>query len=112
MLSKEIDLITWREPWSPVATEAHRTKLEAELQKEVAAGHVLHGRGVRALAVRADQDDVLFVVSDPEQLAVVHLSYSSGADHPPWPTTTLFDAVSQFVATRMDRDHDDYTFAG
>src|SRR5215472_494224 len=81
--------VGWLEPWSPVKNQQHAAWLERELKKEVVRGHVLFGRAAMAVAVRADQDDVLFQISDPTQLAVVHLTWAARADRPPWPSTSL-----------------------
>src|SRR5438552_765492 len=50
--------------------------LETELVREVVRGHPLFGKTVRAVARRADQDDVLFV--GDAIVAVVHLTWSRG----------------------------------
>ena len=56
----------------------------------------------------AIQDDVLYAVGSPSQLAVVHLSYAAKPDQPPWPSTTLFDNLMAFIEGRMKSDHDGY----
>jgi hypothetical protein len=107
-----IEEVEWLEPWSPVAGDTHASRLQGELQKEVGPGHILFGRKAQAIAVRSDQDDVLFVVRAPAELAVVHLTWSSGVDRLLLPKTTLFQTVAEFVAERMDPDHSDFTVAG
>jgi hypothetical protein len=112
MSGAEIAKVAWLEPWSPVVDSQHASRLERELAKEVARGHALFGRVAKAVAVRGDQDDVLFAVANPDQLAVVHLTWSSGADYPLWPTTSFFRNVAEFAEARMKPDHEDFEFAG
>ena len=107
-MAVEIDEIKWLEPWSAVVDDGMRAMLESELAKEVGRGHLLFQRPTRALARRYDQDDVLYAVGSPAQLAVVHLSYAAKPDQPPWPSTTLFDNLTAFIEGRMKPDHDEY----
>jgi hypothetical protein len=100
--------VEWLKPWSAVVDDEMRGKLESELAREVGRGHVLFQRPTRALARRHDQDDVLYAVGSPSQLAVVHLSYAAKPDRPHWPSTTLFDNLMAFIEGRMKPDHDGY----
>ena len=104
----EIGDLEWLEPWSAVVDEKMRAALEDELAKELGRGHVLFQRPARAIARRYDQDDVLYAIENPSQLAVVHLSYAAKPDRPPWPSTSLFDDIAAFIQERMNPDHDDY----
>src|SRR6266511_1897199 len=100
--------IEWREPWELVADGEQRRHLEAELRRELTPSHPLHGRTAKAVAHRIDQDDVLFLVD--EELAVVHLTYSSSVPEcPPWPRTRRFSSPLEFVSKCLTPDHDDYT---
>jgi hypothetical protein len=87
---------------------AECTSLVAELLREIAPGHVLYGRPVRVVGRRYDCDDILLAVSEPEQLAIVHLSYASHPDRPPWPSTTVFENIPEFIEKAMKPDHADY----
>lgn len=107
-MAMESDEVEWLEPWSAVADDGMRANLESELAKEVGRGHLLFQRPSRALARRYDQDDVLYAVGSPSQLAVVHLSDAAKPDQPPWPLTTLFDNMTAFIDGRMKPDHDEY----
>ena len=98
--------IDWREPWMPVMDGEQRRHLEAELQRELGPSHPLHGRTVTAVARRIDQGDVLFRVD--EELAVVHLTYSSAPERPPWPKTRVFGSPFEFVSKCLEPDHDEY----
>jgi hypothetical protein len=100
---RDIAAVTWPRPWTTV-TSAEREVIGQELRRELHPEHPLHGRAARAFLRRIDRDDVLFIMSHPVQLALVHLTYSnSPPDQPPWPTTELYEHVSQFV----DRTHKD-----
>jgi len=105
----EVEKVDWLEPWSPVVDPKHAATLERELKKEVTRGHALFGQNARAIAVRSDQDDVLFAIGNPIRLVVVHLTWLSGADRPPWPRTTFFESASEFVEKQMKADHSAFT---
>jgi hypothetical protein len=95
------------EPWMPVGPRADR--LQRELASELGAGHQLKGRDMRAVAVRQDCDDVLFVSADePKLVAVVHLTYQHEFD-PRWPTTKVFASVEDWIERGMKQDYDDAT---
>jgi hypothetical protein len=110
MPNYDSNIVEWREPWYPLSDQAARQRLELELKSELAIGHVLFGRSARAIASRQDCDDVLFKVTEPPQLAVVHLSYASRPDHLPWPRTESFESMGDFIERRMNPDHADFTF--
>lgn len=84
------------EPWERLHSEVRAT-LEQELLRELVVGHELFARPVRAVARRKDRDDVLFVIAQPEQLAVVHLTFTGNPEQPPSPRTVTFDAAWRFV---------------
>jgi hypothetical protein len=96
-------LSPWIEPHSPDG-------LELELQREVAPEHVLPGKSATALAVARDRDDVLFAVNEADSLryAVVHLTWSGKTAPCPWPATTFFESLEQWIEW-MKADHEDYT---
>ena len=95
------------DPWGAVS-EPRAAKLEEELGRELASGHVLFGRRAKAVAVRCDCDDVLFELRDPPQLAVVHLGWGVHHELPPWPRTELYSDLADFVERSMKPDHLDY----
>lgn len=84
--------------------------LELELQREVAPEHALHGKSAAALAVARDRDDVLFAVTEAGSLryAIVHLTWSGKTEPCPWPATTFFESLEQWIEW-MKADHADYT---
>lgn len=67
--------------------------LARELAREMPPGHVLHGRRLRAVARRVDDDDVAFEV-EGAGLCVVHLTWRVETD-PGWPWTTFVDALPE-----------------
>lgn len=89
------------EPWHRVNSPEN---LEAELARELLPGHRLHGRqGLRALARRADREDVLF--ANETLAAVVHLTWSKETD-PRWPSADIYPSLELWVTQRMNPDHD------
>jgi hypothetical protein len=98
-----IEDVALLEPWTAVN---NARGLETELARELVPGHRLHGRpNLRAVARRADRDDVLFV-SDTIA-AIVHLTWAKEAD-PTQPSTEIFSSIEDFVSRRMNPDHDDF----
>jgi hypothetical protein len=97
------------EPWMPVGSNARR--LQEELASELGARHPLKGRDLRAIAVRQECDDVLFVsADDPKVVAVVHLTYTNRPEADPrWPETTMFASIEDWMERGMQQDHDDFT---
>lgn len=66
-----------------------RARLEDELRREVAPGHVLAAEAVTAVAACTHCDDVVYRL-DASRYAVVHLSHPGDApDRPPWPRTKV-----------------------
>jgi hypothetical protein len=76
-------------PWRSIGAEAEN--FERELLKELSPGHVLYGIKAIPLAMRDDQDDVLFALEHgPAPFAIVHLTWSGAAEQDPqYPTTQL-----------------------
>lgn len=99
----EIDQLEWLEPWAPVE-EPQREALERELKRELIASHVLFGRNARAIA-RSD-DEVLFALDGPSELAVVHLTYVRET-RAEWPQVMVFPSVTEFVEGCMKPDHEE-----
>jgi hypothetical protein len=103
----DLSAIEWLDPWTPIADARHARAFEMELRRELARAHPLYRRAARAVAHRADRDDILFLAG--HELAVVHLTYSSATEDPPAPPTRVFSSVAEFVSTCLQPDHDDYT---
>jgi hypothetical protein len=97
--------LQWLEPWEPAAPG-----LEAELQREVGAGHPLFGREAISVGRRGDQDDVLFFLpGDPFPLAVVHLTWAGRRErNPEWPHTSFYSSLEDWGDMRMVPDNLEY----
>src|SRR5258705_4254458 len=104
---RELAVVHWAKPWMRIEPR-HRISLKRELEREVGPSHPLFGRPARAVARRGDADDVLFVVEEPTELAVVHLTYTSA---PParegWPKFTRYRDGREFVDAML-RDSAEY----
>ena len=81
--------------------------LQRELQKEVAPGHILYGKQCRVIAKREDTDDII-VELENGQIAYVHLTWCSGADTPPWPSTGIYSDKPSFWKNVMLEEIRDY----
>jgi len=101
----------WLEPWEAVPGE-RRAAFEAELASELGPGHPLYGRPATALGRRTDCDDVLFRVEAPDEFVVVHLTYASRPEEPPWPVSEPFGTLRAFVDGCMVPDHQELSQAG
>jgi len=96
----------WRDARGRSAEAAvDRDRLEGELRRELARGHVLFGQAARAVGWCRHCDDAIFELPDGG-FAIVHLTWpSSGPDRPPWPDTELH-ADSTGIEAYL-REHDD-----
>jgi hypothetical protein len=95
--------------WLPL-TDDLATKLEAELRRELPRGHLLYDRPVRALAKRADRDDVLFRSIGEEAVYCVHLTWTMERDAS-WPWTEEFKDAADFLE-RWRREELDESIEG
>ena len=99
--------IQWRVPWSAASPE-QAAQAEAELPRELCAGHILFGRPVAAIGFRQDCDDVLFFLGESTpSFAVVHLTFQRETQ-PRWPDTALFDSLSAWVEQCMIPDAEEF----
>lgn len=90
------DSYEFREPLIDLRDlEESSEALAAELLREVAPGHPLHGRAVRVIARALPNDDVIVLVDD--EVAVVHLTWTRRkSERPPLPQTTFLGSVEDF----------------
>ncbi len=96
------------DPYSAI-DEERRNSVEKELERELPIDHVLAGRSIRAVAARADHDDILFEVLGMGY-AVVHLTWSGHREsNPAWPSTQLFSSLQDWRERGMTPDHEDYS---
>lgn len=89
------------EPWWDLRRAApqedeQRWVLLAELHREIGPNHLLHGRAVSVVARSQANDDVI-VVMDDKTWAIVHLTWRSAPEVPPWPMTTVFGSLSDAI---------------
>jgi hypothetical protein len=90
------------EPWwdlrpaAPLEDE-QREALQAELFRKITPGHILHGRTVSVVARSQARDDVLVAIEDDDTWALVHLTWRSEPEVPPWPMTTTFGSLSDAI---------------
>lgn len=97
--------LQWLGPWYPASSSG----LEAELRKELGPGHPLFRSQAVAVGRRGDCDDVLFFLPNgPAPLAVVHLTWSGGAEGSEWPQTTFYESLDDWVERRMKPDHAEF----
>ncbi len=88
----------WPYPWSPIEFPDDKPVFEAELLRELKAGHPLFGVPVSVIGRRYDQDDVLFALQDgSERIAEVHLTWAGEREKPPWPSASLFESFAAWV---------------
>ena len=71
-----VELIPGNLPCLPPWDLAHRG-LNNQLEKEISRGHILYGKDTKTIAIRRDNDDVLFAVFDADfKYAKVYLTWS------------------------------------
>jgi hypothetical protein len=88
----------WPEGWRPI-DHAQKPQFEAELKRELAPAHLLHGVVASALGRRDDRDDFLFVLDD-SRVAVVHLTWKAEKE-PNWPKAWLFGGFDEWRAAAV-----------
>jgi hypothetical protein len=93
--------VTWvkgypfQEPLLDLREDAEQADpLAAELELEVAPGHLLHGEAWRVIARALPNDDI--VVERGGHVAVVHLTWTHKPEQPPWPMTTWVASAEEF----------------
>jgi hypothetical protein len=102
------DGFQFRVPWHP----GDQPLLHEELHRELSSKHQLFGVQARAIAVRQDNDDVLFELSGnaaPAAFAVVHLTWSGHPDQfPTFPGTHLYPTFADWVTNCMAPEAEDW----
>lgn len=97
--------IRYLEPWSAVGGD-EAAALQAELRRELAPAHPLRERPTLPIARRKDCDDVLFLLEDSGEVAVVHLTWRGGTEPDPGcPETRIEASLEAFATGPMRRDH-------
>ncbi|GGX22657.1 hypothetical protein [Undibacterium macrobrachii] len=100
----------WLDPWW--STENHSPEFHQiflkQLHLELPPDHALFGIPVRLIA-RGDSDDALFQFLDGSgKVAVVHLTWAKSQERLPWPVTTVFSNMQEFIEKRMVPDHKEF----
>jgi hypothetical protein len=98
-----------RVPWRAVDPK-NAENLAHELAREVGPQHVLFGKKARAVAVRQDCDDVLFVIEGfSPSYAVVHLTWIMKKEAVPnFPSTVIFSLLKEWRSQCMVPDAEDW----
>ncbi|STZ63258.1 Uncharacterised protein [Moraxella lacunata] len=80
--------------WEKVDDEKLKNHLNNELKKEVDVGHLLYGMNLTAIFSYID--DVVYQFLENDKIAVVHLTYCSGKDTPPFPLCRIYDNLDDW----------------
>lgn len=100
----------WLEPWSSAARMGEHAVQgwQRQLQIEVPPGHVLYDVPVRLLA-RGNGDDVLFELLDGSgRVANVHITWSRSRERLPWPETSIYSNLQDWVEKVMEPEHQEW----
>ncbi len=79
--------------------------MSAELRKEIAPGHLLHGRIDRIEASFEASDDVIVRLSDGT-FALVHPTWSRRQESPPFPTSRLLGEAEAASVAVLEWEQD------
>jgi len=103
--------IRWQDPWYSIEGDSgQQDPLDAQLQKEMPAGHILAGRAARAVGRRRGNDDILYILDGGgPAYAVVHLIWCrTREEDPAWPATYVFVNAEDVMANCIEVDSADY----
>ena len=92
-------------PWEPLPPD-RATAFQSELERELSAGHPLHGVAVHAVARSRRGDDALFQLEDG-RVADVHLTWSSKGERIPWPTHHIYTSLDEWQRHVMIPAHEE-----
>lgn len=136
-LHEELSALIWLAPWAKLEAEAEETRqYEHALARGLVREHPLYGRSAKAVAarvhddlddlldddavdedvsddhedsgIRADAEEVLFLVDGPDQLCVVNLA-SAGKRTADSPFFSAFDSAAEFEQACLLPDHLEYS---
>ncbi|MCX4165708.1 MULTISPECIES: hypothetical protein [Paraburkholderia] len=100
----------WLEPWWSTQNmdESFHANFARQLGLEISPGHEMFGvRG--QLIGRGQGDDALFELLDGSgRVAVVHLTWASSKQQPPWPITTIYANMGEWVEQCMLPEHEEW----
>jgi len=100
----------WLEPWWSTAEldEQFHETFRRQLEREVPPGHSMHGLPVRLIA-RGNGDDVLFQILDGSgRVADVHLTWSKSQEYLPWPGTSIYLSLQEWIEKVMIPEHKEW----
>lgn len=97
------DAIHYLKPW-----HADDIDLTVQLHKEINKKHILHGKSIKTIARRQDNDDVLFEVDGAEfKYAMVHLTWAQKTlEDPKYPKTETHKDWQDVYENRITKDHE------
>lgn len=88
--------------WRSVLDAQKTERFNAELVREVAPGHLLHGENSAQVLGRFEfSDDFLYLLPDG-RVAQVHLTWTAETA-PDWPWTTLYPSFFDWAAERRTK---------
>jgi hypothetical protein len=98
------NVIEYKNPWYETDQD-----LTQQLKLEIASNHDLADKKVKTLAIRDDNDDVLYKILDEDSTyAIVHLTWKqSKHTNTMWPRTRIFKS-SQKVQEQINKDNLDW----
>ncbi|NKF52643.1 hypothetical protein G3R49_18970 [Shewanella sp. WXL01] len=96
------------EPWSDINEypESHKNKLSFEAKTEIDIGHILFGKELSVITKREDCDEILILSGSNKY--IVHLTWSSNKESPPYPNTVKFDSEEE-LERRLQQDFKFYS---
>jgi len=99
-------MMDFKIPWLSISEYGsdNAAAMTVEALREIGTGHPLAGKKLTTLARRQDRDDVLFMLDDGPEVAVVHLTWSSRREPRGFPRANLYSDLSEFVNSRMEAD--------
>lgn len=100
----------WLDPWwsTEDKDQNFHDGFARQLQLEVGPDHALFGLPVRLIG-RGNGDDALFDILDGTgRVAVVHLTWAKRTEPLPWPLTTFYSNLHEWVEKCMQPEHEDW----
>lgn len=97
------DTIHYLKPW-----HADDIDLSVQLHIEINKKHILHGKLLKTIARRQDNDDVLFEVDNAEfKYALVHLTWAQKtSEDPKYPRAETYKDWQDVYENRIIKDHE------
>jgi len=90
-----VDEYRFGEDFDDLRTDPVRAgRLARELASELSSGHPLFGQAVTIVAQAKPQDEV--VLTTDSAVYLVHLTWASRRERPPWPTVHAFLSAAEF----------------